>query len=225
MFSKLPSCAHRGMKLPGALFWRARSRCSWHFVSCSPIDWIIPDCVENKFCDCFTVMLHSDRSTVKLAFLWLFTSPSLSLAVSKGEAQRKLSSENSCKHCGFMLAFPISFVISVNLFINNLNQPKNLDTKDERKEMADAFMSACIAPNVDLHVIGAICLEFNPSWLTWEFLYTSGVIVTINSQGVMFILPGAGHGLFPLPLVPGISCPWLSTHQQTPLETWHCEGL
>lgn len=53
-----------------------------------------------------------------------------------------------------MLAFPISFVISVNLFINNFNQPKNLDTKGERKEMADAFGSACIAPNVDLHVIG-----------------------------------------------------------------------
>lgn len=64
-----------------------------------------------------------------------------------------------------MLLFLIFFVIFVNLFINNFNQLKNLDIKDERKEMVDVFMLVCIVLNVDLYVIGVIYLEFNLFWL------------------------------------------------------------
>lgn len=64
-----------------------------------------------------------------------------------------------------MLVFLIFFVIFVNLFINNFNQLKNLDIKDERKEMVDVFMLVCIVLNVDLYVIGVIYLEFNLFWL------------------------------------------------------------
>ena len=37
--------------------------------------------------------------------------------------------------------------------------------------------------------------------------------------------PVKTHCLSPRPLVSGISCPWLSTHQQMSLKASHCKGL
>lgn len=69
-----------------------------------------------------------------------------------------------------MLAFTLSFLIPVYLFINNLNQPNSLDTEGKKRKMRDAFRSARIGPNVDFDEIAVIFLKFNPSWVSLSLL-------------------------------------------------------